>query len=523
MNKYFSNILMLVVLLLAGTALTSCTHSDDPIPEPEPSGPKTYTLTIKASKSPDTALTRALTLEDLEGGKQNLLARWATTETIIVQSGGANVGTLTPQSAGKNVESSGSVTLSNPSVGNELSLFFPSTTISYAGQKGTLADIAANYDYATATAKIKTISGSTITADDGAGNDVTFVNQQAIVQFTLKEFSDGTTLLSPSSLTIDYGTESISLTDIPGDTYTTNGNGVLYVAIPGFSDQTLKLTATVGSKTYYYEKAGVTFENGTYRRISLKMFNPFTAPLTFEAKGDDDYNEVGIVFSQGTLKYSTDGTTWKPYTSEQYIPLKVKGNKVYFKNDDESLGIVSNIVCHGDCYVYGNIMSLIYKDYETKKVLPHNDEFASLFYDEYNSIHIFSHPSKELVLPATTLTNDCYKMMFYGCMNLERAPELPSTNIPQNGYYQMFYNCKKLKYVKCLATSIGDVYDYGTTEWLYNAGTDESLNGTTKTFVVNSSLTISGSDPTTATVKNGTEPLWSRGDSGIPVGWTVTK
>ena len=73
MNKYLSNILMLVVLLLAGTALTSCTHSDDPIPEPEPSGPKTYTLTIKASKSPDTALTRAT--------EKVFLGNWPGTQT----------------------------------------------------------------------------------------------------------------------------------------------------------------------------------------------------------------------------------------------------------------------------------------------------------------------------------------------------------------------------------------------------------------------------------------------------------
>ena len=128
MNKILSKILMLAVLLLAGTALTSCTHSDDPAPEPQPSGPKTYTLTIKASKSPDTALTRALSLETNTDNSQNLRATWATTETIIVQSGGADVGTLTPQSAGKNVESSGSVfppgSESSPGFNTLAALFF---------------------------------------------------------------------------------------------------------------------------------------------------------------------------------------------------------------------------------------------------------------------------------------------------------------------------------------------------------------------------------------------------------------
>lgn len=487
MNKYLSNILMLAVLLLAGTAFTSCTHSDDPAPEPQPSGPKTYTLTIKASKSPDTALTRALSLETNTDNSQNLRATWATTETIIVQSGGADVGTLTPQSAGKNVESSGSVTLSSPSEGDELSLFFPSTTISYAGQKGTLADIAANYDYATATAIIKTISVSTITADDGAGNDVTFTSQQAIVQFTFKEFSDGTTLLSPSSLTIDYGTGSVTLTDIPNDTYTTNGSGVLYVAIPGFSDQTLKLTATVGSKTYYYEKSGVTFENGTYRRISLKMFNPFTAPLTLECCN----NSTNIAVSNyGTLDYRIDGGSWTNYDGTQFTLNE--GHRISFRGTNATSTGSSDlmtIVCNKDCYVYGNVMSLLdpdVADYSIMTTLPYDETFQALFKDQ----PITHKDGKDLVLPATTLVERCYSEMFSGCT--------------------------KLDHIVCLATNTSA--DYCTFNWVYNAGTDESLEGTTKTFVVNSTLTITGESPTYKTV-------WGeyRGESGIPEGWTVTK
>lgn len=41
---------------------------------------------------------------------------------------------------------------------------------------------------------------------------------------------------------------------IPSSTYTTNGNGVLYVAIPGFTSQKVILTATVGDNTYTFTK-----------------------------------------------------------------------------------------------------------------------------------------------------------------------------------------------------------------------------------------------------------------------------
>jgi hypothetical protein len=139
--------------------------------------------------------------------------------------------------------------------------------LDYTGQVGTIDDIAAKYDYATATASINGINGNVITAT----SPVTFVNQQAIVKFTLKDKADGTTLLNPTALTINYGSRSLELTSIPAATYTTNGNGVLYVAIPGFSGQNVTLTATCSSGTYNYTKSNVTFTNGKYYEITVKM------------------------------------------------------------------------------------------------------------------------------------------------------------------------------------------------------------------------------------------------------------
>ena len=109
-----------------------------------------------------------------------------------------------------------------------------------------------------------------IEADKVVGVEpVTFVSQQAIVKFTLTN-SDGTTLLNPTKLNVQYGIESLSLTDIPDATYTTNGNGVLYVAIPGFTGN-VTLSAKVGSETYTFIKSNVTFENGKYYEVDVKM------------------------------------------------------------------------------------------------------------------------------------------------------------------------------------------------------------------------------------------------------------
>ena len=59
MKKYFSNIRTLAALLMAGAAFAACSSDDNSIEQPaNPTAPKTYTLTVNASKGD--ASTRAL-------------------------------------------------------------------------------------------------------------------------------------------------------------------------------------------------------------------------------------------------------------------------------------------------------------------------------------------------------------------------------------------------------------------------------------------------------------------------------
>ena len=273
-NIYFS------LLLIAGLMLTACSSDDNNAAQ----APKTYFMTVDATKGVNEAASpayrRALSLSN-----NKLSATWATTEHVYVQgtlsSDGVTKfwfeGSILPQTAGTTTQLKGVISLPTgyvyPSIDaaigtpHHVNLQFPRKEFTYDGQKGTLADIAANYDYALAeNVRVD------IAADKVVGiNEVEFVNQQAIVKFTLKDKADGTNALNPTALTINYGSESISLTSIPAATYTTNGNGVLYVAIPGFSGEDVTLTATCSSGTYTYSKSGVTFDNGKYYEISVKM------------------------------------------------------------------------------------------------------------------------------------------------------------------------------------------------------------------------------------------------------------
>ena len=278
MKKFYFN-----TLLLAGLVLAACSSDDDEHQgQEEHQAFKTYYMTVDATKGADEganyASTRALALTG-----STLNATWATTEHVYVQGKKLSdnsyfwfEGSLQPQSAGTTTtQLNGVISLPtdfaisiDEAIGtpHTLTLQFPRPyVLDYTGQIGTLADIAAKYDYAKAEGVRVDIE-----ADKVVGVEpVTFVSQQAIVKFTLTN-SDGTILLNPTKLNVQYGIESLSLTDIPDATYTTNGNGVLYVAIPGFTGN-VTLSAKVGEKTYTFIKSNVTFENGKYYEVDVKM------------------------------------------------------------------------------------------------------------------------------------------------------------------------------------------------------------------------------------------------------------
>ena len=235
---------------------------------------RTYSLSVDATKSGD-ALTRALALNG-----NTINATWATGEKVYVYAPYSTTvfwfeGNLEAKSAGTTTQLNGAISLptgwegtvdSYVSYPYNFTLQFPHPgNLNYSGQKGTLTDIAENYDYAIATNVQFEVKNNYIKAI----NSATFVNQQAIVKFTLVEKNNETNVLSPLMLTINYGSDNISLTSIPDATYSTNGAGVLYVAIPGFSGN-ITLSATCADGTYTKTTA-TTFQNGEYYDITVKM------------------------------------------------------------------------------------------------------------------------------------------------------------------------------------------------------------------------------------------------------------
>ena len=253
MKRYLNYIRFFSVMLITGVAIAACSSSDDIVKEEpqQPTGPKTYTMTVQASKGGEG--TRALTPDG-----STLNATWAAGEAVTVYNvtKGADLeGTLVAQSSGVSTTLKGNLT-GTIEDGDKLQLKFCSPD--YENQNGTLEYIASHCDYAEANVTA-TVSGTSVTT----GN-ANFVNQQAIVKFTLKQKADGSNVNIPAStaLTVNDGTNDYTITP-------TSATNVLFVAIPPTG--TVNLSTTVGGISYSYNKTGANLVAGSYYDISVKM------------------------------------------------------------------------------------------------------------------------------------------------------------------------------------------------------------------------------------------------------------
>jgi len=470
MKKIITDTKTLAALLMAGAALAACS-GDDNIVEELPATPAqhTYTMTIEASKGGGSdAATRALSID----GSGALNATWETSNEVKAYNytqSSAFTGSLKPQSSGASATLTGSLT-GSVDVDDIIYLRWPSVNADYTGQDGTLQTIAQRYDYTTGFAKVTSVDGTTIGAEDSSpsGGPVLFTNSQAIVKFTLIDKATDSPI-NATQLTIDAkvkGESRLIQSITYPDAYTlgpitinrtTPADNVVYAALP-FSSQahfTFNLAATDGTNTYTYEKAGVTMLNGRYYEITVKMNASQATPLTFEAKEAGASVTFNIHTSTATnpVEYSTDGSSWTTYTSGTAITLENVGDKVMFRGDNATYATSTNYSyfhCDKDCYVYGNLMSLISSTgYSTATELTAANTFRKLFYyyedaDHQVNSHILNHPSYPIVLPATTLTERCYDEMFNDCTGLTQAPALPATTLAAHCYSGMFWGCSGL-------------------------------------------------------------------------------
>lgn len=255
---------LFAAVVAAGIVGISCTSLDVELPgkiqEEHPQQKEgVYTLTLKAYKG---APTKALT-EATDG--KTIQSTWKTTDVVQVYQENTLLGELHPATDGSaSTELTGDLTTA-PSQGDELTLTFSSEN--YASQNGTLAYIANNCDYATATVTVTAVSGNAITTTPAS-----FESRQAIVKFTLKKTEGGAELAAEKFL---FNDGSITYTVKPSPAAST-----LYVAIPAFSDKTITLSAQAADGYYDFTQSGVSFENGKYYRVTVSLTKQLISSLT---------------------------------------------------------------------------------------------------------------------------------------------------------------------------------------------------------------------------------------------------
>ena len=171
-------------------------------------------------------------------------------------------------------------------------------------------------------------------------------------------------------------------------------------------------------------------------------------PLTFDISSDGTIVWKNDSYSAKTIKYCKNNQEWVEITSSREgveIPVQ-NGDTLQFKGSNTSYGYYSSLNAHFEGTatfdVSGNIMSMLNENeniyYKIKDIYYYQSAFLGLF-SKSNVIN-----AKDLLLPATRLSSNCYSYMFSNCSNLISTPKLTATDLASSCYSYMFYYCTSL-------------------------------------------------------------------------------
>ena len=205
-------------------------------------------------------------------------------------------------------------------------------------------------------------------------------------------------------------------------------------------------------------------ENEVHYYIKIDFSKRYLTIVSLE-----DNNTIGWKAADSstikTISISTDeGTTWTEKTSSTSgttLATLSSGQKMLVKGSNTAYGGTSSrynyFTSTGNFNVEGNIMSLIYGDNFIGQTTLDSvgNNFKYLFNNCIKLIFV-----NNLIIPATTLANSCYRNMFEGCTSLTNAPELPATILANYCYDNMFRGCTSL-------TSAPELPATTLTDWCY--------------------------------------------------------
>lgn len=255
----------LVLLFGMATFLTGCTGSEDITVSVSPPEQLIWNATLNATQgsvlledNDTTGLTRAAFVG---GNTDRFMTAWDQGDVVMVYKGSTKVGEMTPASSSYGtIHATLNGTLTGPfSEGDVLTLYLPSKSMDFTGQKGTIQSISS-----------KSFQTNTVTVLSAADNiltlsDVDMTHRQTYARFYLTD-EEGGARLHPSRLTIHAlsGGNTVLTTDDDGNVLSTGDvviepviadgeyPGEIYAALLNENDAivTYQLTATVGTDIY---------------------------------------------------------------------------------------------------------------------------------------------------------------------------------------------------------------------------------------------------------------------------------
>ena len=264
MKRIFFHLMMVAAMVLAGASMVSCSKDEAVAGK--------YKMSIRATKAGNNS--KALSLDD---NHNTLNAEWAIDEQVKVYKTVAEeeiyLGTLTAQNTGSSTTLDGEIE-GEINEDDVLTLKFCSSN--YDSQNGTLEYIASHCDYAVATVTVSSTQDGHIETEQ---NFVEFENKQAIVKITLND--NNGSAINPTKLVVKCGSEKYTITPEQGVNSNTN---VMFVALPDVTNKTVNLFATRGNDIFYFRKPSITFNNGQYYVIDVKMspYHPTTNEIFTE-------------------------------------------------------------------------------------------------------------------------------------------------------------------------------------------------------------------------------------------------
>lgn len=312
----------------------------------------------------------------------------------------------------------------------------------------------------------------------------------------------------PSGVTIRYnkGTN-------PDDP--TPESGTIYEGPVTFNESELPFTVkAIAYATNYSNSAVVTWPHdysGDY--LTLDIITGGT--LLWKAEGSDATKTIEYSINNNEEWTSITSTSnGAPITVASGDVVRLRGTNTRYCEENRSN--YSHFADGSATFnISGNMMSLTAgNNFANATSLPGEWTFCQ-FFKQSKCIS-----AENLILPANTLTNYCYRAMFSYCTALTTPPTLPATTLARGCYWYMFEKCaissapdlnatalvaecyghmfdgcSSLNCIKCFATT-----GFNTSQCLEKWVLNVALSGT---FVKDSNQT------------------WSTGESGIPSGWTI--